>query len=76
MAQPADRQELLRDLQIQISVLNLVATALVSHSPDRERLVSSIRLLAEQLKENTDWPTDSGVEAKVNAYLNSIIGRR
>lgn len=74
MAQPLERQELIMDLQIQISVLNLVATALVSHSPDREGLVSSIRLLAEQLKENTDWPTESGVQAKVNAYLSSIIG--
>lgn len=60
MAKNADLQDLLRDLQTQISVLNLVATALVSHSPDREELVAAIRLLAEQVKANTDWPAESG----------------
>jgi hypothetical protein len=74
MAQDPNSQQLLLDLQIQISVLNMVATALVSHSPDRNELVSAIRLLAEQVKANTVWPSDSGIEARIDTYLSSIIG--
>lgn len=74
MAQTSNSKDFLLDLQIQISVLNLVATALVSRSPERAELVSTIRQLAEQIKSNTDWPSDAGIEARIDSYLSSIIG--
>jgi TorA maturation chaperone TorD len=74
MAQNSNSKDFLLDLQVQISVLTLVATALVSRSPDREELVSTIRQLADQVKSNTDWPDDADMEGRIDTYLSAIIG--